>query len=135
MSSQGLVKCQDANGLTLNTRLIGLAGAVMVLHTSCTLLHEKVFLEGVSVSWFLTLFEFACNLTLEVARRAWARGAGGASSSTGSILSGFQPIHFAIAAALCLGRGSSNLSFLHLNYTTQQLMKRCAPPPTAMRTD
>lgn len=113
-------RAADAGGtFAVNTRLLGLGGGVLVLHSLCTLLHEKVFLSGLKVGWFLTLLEFVSNLVLECAHRYWKRrGAAGRPGAARHLLSGFRPLHLASAVASCLGRGTSNLSFMHLNCTS-----------------
>lgn len=94
--------------------LVFLGGVVLSFHSVCTLLHERIFLSGFSLGWFLAFSEFCFNALLAGAVRWWRRGV---------VFDGYVPEHLVCAASMSVAHGVSYVGFTMLNYTTQTLFK------------
>lgn len=86
-----------------------------MLHTLSANCHERIFVDGTfKLPWFLTMIEFISNAFLSGTKRAIAGT---------PLLSGFCWDHLVCAVFMCVTHGCSNVTLLHLNFTTTTLFK------------
>lgn len=101
--------------------LLMLAAQVVFWHVASANCHERMFVHGLTLPWFVTSSEFAFNALVALAERVRMRRA---------LTAGFVKEHLYVATAMCFGHGASNAAFSVLNYTTQTLFKssKVRPP-------
>lgn len=94
--------------------LLVLSVSVVFWHVVSANCHERMFVHGLSLPYFITTIEFAFNALVALAERVRMRR---------RLSAGFVKEHFFVALAMCVGHGASNAAFSMLNYTTQTLFK------------
>ena len=109
--------------MNVNWPLLKQAGFVILAHTLCSSIHESLYISGFKLPWVLTLIEFFINFSLECIFAYRRRASATFSGKGGGVLNSFRLTYVMIAFLLVIERLVSNVSFLYLNYPTQQLLK------------